>query len=171
MIDPENKIGYVRLTQFARNSYRDLTRVMQDLTKQGIKGFVLDLRFNPGGLLDSAVKITDLFIDDGLIVSDPAARRPARTSSHGQHDGQPAGLPDGLPGQRLQRQRQRDRRRRACRTTTGPSSSASAATARAACRTSRRSSGGEIKLTTASFWRPSGKNLNKSLRHASNRTS
>ena len=37
--------------------------------RQGIKGFVLDLRFNPGGLLDSAVKISDLFIDDGLIVT------------------------------------------------------------------------------------------------------
>ena len=45
------------------------TRVMDELTKQGIKGFILDLRFNPGGLLDGAVKISDLFIDDGLIVS------------------------------------------------------------------------------------------------------
>ena len=34
----------------------------------GIKGFVLDLRFNPGGLLDQAIKITDLFIADGMIV-------------------------------------------------------------------------------------------------------
>jgi carboxyl-terminal processing protease len=37
--------------------------------KHGVKGFVLDLRFNPGGLLDVAIKITDLYVDDGLIVS------------------------------------------------------------------------------------------------------
>ena len=41
---------------------------MQELvTNEGIKGFVLDLRFNPGGLLDIAVKVSDLYIDDGLI--------------------------------------------------------------------------------------------------------
>ncbi len=69
LIDAENKIGYIRLTQFARNSYRDLDRVMTNLTERGIKGFILDLRFNPGGLLDSAVKISDLYINDGVIVS------------------------------------------------------------------------------------------------------
>src|SRR6185312_13783582 len=45
VIDPENKIGYIRLTQFARNSYRDLERVMSKLTERGVKGFILDLRF------------------------------------------------------------------------------------------------------------------------------
>src|SRR5262249_9768042 len=69
MIDPVNKIGYIRLQQFARNSYDDLKAVMSDLTERGIKGFVLDLRFNPGGLLDSAVEISDLLINDGVIVS------------------------------------------------------------------------------------------------------
>ena len=42
---------------------------MAKLDKKGIKGFILDLRFNPGGLLTSAVEISDLFIDDGLIVT------------------------------------------------------------------------------------------------------
>jgi len=42
---------------------------MKRLKKQGLKALVLDLRFNPGGLLDSAVNISDMFIDDGLIVS------------------------------------------------------------------------------------------------------
>src|SRR5438552_10037897 len=42
---------------------------MRKLSKAGIKGYILDLRFNPGGLLDGAVKISDLFIDDGLIVT------------------------------------------------------------------------------------------------------
>jgi carboxyl-terminal processing protease len=69
VVDPENKICYVRLTTFSHNTYRDLERVMSRLSKAGIKGFILDLRFNPGGLLDQAVKITDLFIDDGMIVT------------------------------------------------------------------------------------------------------
>src|SRR5262249_62313146 len=70
-LDPENKIGYLRLTAFQRSSYRDLKRAMDRLTLStaGLKGFILDLRFNPGGLLDSAVKISDLFIDDGQIVT------------------------------------------------------------------------------------------------------
>jgi C-terminal peptidase prc len=67
VVDEENKIGYVRLTQFARNTARDLKGVMQDLKKQKLRGLILDLRFNPGGLLDSAVEISDLYTD-GVIV-------------------------------------------------------------------------------------------------------
>src|SRR5262249_45469720 len=67
--DEKTKIGYIRLTSFSRTSYADLKKVVEDLKKDGMKGFILDLRFNPGGLLDSAVKISDLFVDDGLIVS------------------------------------------------------------------------------------------------------
>ena len=69
MIDPTSKIGYARVTSFSRNTARDLLKVMRELVSSGVKGFVLDLRFNPGGLLDSAVDISDLFIGDGLIVS------------------------------------------------------------------------------------------------------
>src|SRR5262249_9610433 len=54
LIAPAKKIGYVRLTSFSRNTARDLQRVMNELVKQGVRGMVLDLRFNPGGLLDSA---------------------------------------------------------------------------------------------------------------------
>lgn len=68
MIDPTNKIGYIHLTQFARNSYPDMLAAVNELEKQGLKGLILDLRFNPGGYLDTAVNICDMFIDDGLIV-------------------------------------------------------------------------------------------------------
>src|SRR6476661_4268236 len=68
-IDPENKIGYICLTQFAPTSARDLNAAVAKLQKAGMKGLVLDLRFNPGGLLPSAAAIADLFIDDGLIVT------------------------------------------------------------------------------------------------------
>src|SRR5262249_18676582 len=71
VVDPANRICYVRLASFATRTYRDLKRVVTELSKdkQGIKGLVLDVRFNPGGLLDSAVKVCDLFLDDGLIVT------------------------------------------------------------------------------------------------------
>src|SRR6185295_3027343 len=52
VIDPDNKICYIRLTQFAGNTYGELEKVLKQVAKEGIKGFILDLRFNPGGLLD-----------------------------------------------------------------------------------------------------------------------
>src|SRR5262249_39112884 len=86
VVDPENKICYVRLNSFSHNTYRDLEKVMRTLSKNGIKGFILDLRFNPGGLLDQAVKVSDLFIDDGMIVT-IRPRVGAETSYIGKSDG------------------------------------------------------------------------------------
>jgi carboxyl-terminal processing protease len=62
--------GYVRLAQFQERSDRDLQRALEKLVaeKGGMKGLVLDLRNNPGGLLTQAVRVTDLFLDSGLIV-------------------------------------------------------------------------------------------------------
>lgn len=69
MVDPEKKIGYIRLTAFSRNTASELRKALLDLTSHGMKGLVLDLRFNPGGLLTSAVEIADLFLEEGKIVS------------------------------------------------------------------------------------------------------
>lgn len=62
--------GYVRLAQFQERSDRDLQRALEKMVaeKGGIKGLVLDLRNNPGGLLTQAVRVSDLFLDSGLIV-------------------------------------------------------------------------------------------------------
>jgi carboxyl-terminal processing protease len=62
--------GYVRLAQFQERSDRDLQRMLEKMAaeKGGIKGLVLDLRNNPGGLLTQAVRISDMFLDSGLIV-------------------------------------------------------------------------------------------------------
>ena len=68
-IDGDSKIGYVCLTQFASGTSKDLRKVVQKLKAEGMKGLILDLRFNPGGLLTEAVAICDLFLQDGLIVS------------------------------------------------------------------------------------------------------
>ncbi|NTW28676.1 MAG: S41 family peptidase [Coriobacteriia bacterium] len=61
-------VGYIRLGQFNANAANDLKKAIQDLTAQGAKGFVFDLRDNPGGLLDQAIDVSSLFIASGPIV-------------------------------------------------------------------------------------------------------
>ncbi len=68
MIDPLNKIGYVRVTSFAEKTVPDLEKILKQLEEEGMKGLILDLRFNTGGLLTSAIKIADKFLEKGLIV-------------------------------------------------------------------------------------------------------
>jgi len=68
MIDPDRAIGYVRITSFSGETAEDFETVLYDLEKQGLKGLILDLRSNSGGLLSSAVAIVDMFVKEGLIV-------------------------------------------------------------------------------------------------------
>jgi carboxyl-terminal processing protease len=70
-IDDQNKIGYVRITSFSASTPTDFEEVLSQLEARGLKGLILDLRFNTGGLLDSAVEIVDRFIDKGVIVTTP----------------------------------------------------------------------------------------------------
>ena len=66
----EEGYSYIRLAQFQERTDRDLQKILEQLSaeKAGIKGLVLDLRNNPGGLLTQAVRVADLFLDSGLIV-------------------------------------------------------------------------------------------------------
>lgn len=68
-VDAETKIAYIRLTHFGRRSSDELQEALDALKKEEMKGLVLDLRFNPGGLLGQATKIADLFLESGTIVS------------------------------------------------------------------------------------------------------
>ena len=71
-LDAEAKIGYFRLNQFARNSHLDLIKAWNTLCGQfdsEPSGVVLDLRGNPGGLLESAAAITNLFLREGTVVT------------------------------------------------------------------------------------------------------
>ena len=64
--------GYIRVSQFNENTARELSRAVDELQEAGgnmLQGLVLDLRDNPGGVLDAAVNVTDLFLDSGIIVT------------------------------------------------------------------------------------------------------
>lgn len=69
----ENDIGYMKITSFTEKTYDDLENAIETIKKQvpndKLKGYVLDLRLNPGGLLDQAVSVSDAFLKRGEIVS------------------------------------------------------------------------------------------------------
>ena len=66
----ENNIGYIRLTSFNENSSSQVKEKIKKLNNnKKLKGYILDLRNNPGGLLSQAIKISDFFLDNGEIVS------------------------------------------------------------------------------------------------------
>lgn len=64
-----NGIGYIRLKQFSANAATEMRTAIAKLESQGAKGYVLDLRSNPGGLLYGAIDIARMWLDDGKIVS------------------------------------------------------------------------------------------------------
>lgn len=69
IIDEESKIGYMAITNFQENTVDDMDKAAYALMKQGLKALILDLRFNPGGLLSIARDMADRFIKKGVIVS------------------------------------------------------------------------------------------------------
>jgi carboxyl-terminal processing protease len=79
MIDKQNKIGYVRLTHFSRHSSIELEKAVNQLLEEGMRGMVLDLRFDPGGLFTQATEIADMFIEGGTIVSTKGRNTPDHT--------------------------------------------------------------------------------------------
>ncbi|WP_020472111.1 S41 family peptidase [Zavarzinella formosa] len=162
-IDPKNKIAYIHLTQFARNSAIDMLKAVKQLQKDGVRGVILDLRFNPGGFLDVAVSICDMFIDDGVIVSvRPENKQEKERTIKGRHEGSYLDFP------------------MVCLVNEGSASGSEILSAclqdhnRAVVMGERSygkgsvqnvepfaPTGGKIKLTTATFWPPSARNLNK----------
>lgn len=69
MIDPDNRIAYLHLTGFTKTSGEELEKATQELKDLGARGVILDLRYNPGGLLTAAIDVANRFLDHGVIVS------------------------------------------------------------------------------------------------------
>jgi carboxyl-terminal processing protease len=72
----DNNIGYLRLTSFNDNSSQQIKKQIKKLNNnKNLKAFILDLRNNPGGLLNQAIKITDFFLENGEIVSTKSRKK------------------------------------------------------------------------------------------------
>ena len=68
-VDLQNRVGYLRLTNFQKTTTRDVERALWELHRQGMRSLVIDVRGNPGGLLSAAVEVADRFIKEGRIVT------------------------------------------------------------------------------------------------------
>jgi len=75
-VDTDRRIGYIYVAYFHEQTVNDLKKALAELRRQGAQGVVLDLRFNPGGLLKSAVEFADLFLDGDVIVSTEGKHEP-----------------------------------------------------------------------------------------------
>lgn len=69
IVDSESGIGYLYLDGFNEHTVADLLAAVRDLRKQGMKALIIDLRFNPGGLLRTSVRVSDMFLTEGVVVS------------------------------------------------------------------------------------------------------
>ena len=90
----EPGFGYVRITNFQARTARDLVRAIESLKDEGpLQGLVLDLRNNPGGVLNGAVGVSDAFLDDGLIVYTEGRLQ----ESQFRYTASPGDVADGVP--------------------------------------------------------------------------
>jgi carboxyl-terminal processing protease len=166
-VDPNTKIAYIRITSFTRTTVAELTSVVSFLQKNGMQGLIVDLRNNPGGLLQAAVEVSSVFLPEGEKVVTTKGRGEGNeiiyNSKHGNLNFKPKNdYPLVIMINRY-------------------SASASEIVAAAlqdhlrAIIVGERSFGKgsvqnvipmennttALKLTTASYWRPSGKNIHR----------
>lgn len=93
---PEPGLGYVKISHFSETTTPDLERALKKLKQQSdgkLRGLVLDLRNNPGGLLEAAIGVSDVFLNEGVIVSANGRAADARF----EMDAQPGDALDGAP--------------------------------------------------------------------------
>jgi carboxyl-terminal processing protease len=165
LIDKTNQIAYIRLMAFSENTASELRSRLTELKKEGLRGLVLDLRTNPGGLLKAAVEVCRMFLKEGQIVTTKGRNRDEEVYE-ARGDGAVLASAQDCPMAILI-----DRL----------SASASEIVAAAlqdhkrAVVVGERSYGkgsvqniiemegqtSALKLTTASYWRPSGKNIHR----------
>ena len=83
----DDRVGYIALSPVSESSTRDVSQAIDTLLKQGMKSLIFDLRYNPGGLLDQGVAVSDLFLDPGKAIVETRGRAPG--SSHEFSDAKP----------------------------------------------------------------------------------
>jgi len=85
----EDGIAYLKLVEFREETPRELDRVLRDFRKQGMKSLIIDLRNNPGGLLDQAIDVTQRFLAHGTVLVTVRGRDPAKKESFKADFGKP----------------------------------------------------------------------------------
>ena len=81
IIDTEAGVAYIRLTNFQKTTPRDFDKALWKLHQQGMRSLIVDVRGNPGGLLQASVDVADRFVNDGIIVS-TRGRNPMEDYTH-----------------------------------------------------------------------------------------
>ena len=85
IIDSKDEIGYLKISSFQKTTYEDVSNALWSLHKQGMRTLIVDVRGNPGGLLNESVEIADLFIKRGSIV-ETRGRSAKENSSFRAHE-------------------------------------------------------------------------------------
>jgi carboxyl-terminal processing protease len=95
MVDSQNKIGYLRITNFTSDTSAELNAAISAMQLLHVKGLIVDLRYNPGGLLTAATDVADKFLDHGLIVSTKPDRETGNqpTAAYAKPDPDDCNLP------------------------------------------------------------------------------
>ncbi len=106
----DDKIGYVRITEFGDKAGEELEAALNKLKAEGMKALIIDLRWNPGGLLDEAVEVCGKFLPRGQLVvttegRDPSQNSVRRAGGNGDEFAGKLGSPDRRAGQSRQRER------------------------------------------------------------------
>ena len=80
-------IGYIKITKFARSTYSEFLTAIAKLKKEGVKGFIIDLRDNPGGYMESAIFMINEFLSKGQMIVYTQGRSYSRTNTHSNGKG------------------------------------------------------------------------------------
>ena len=156
--------GLVRVKQFQENTERDLEQALDKLDKDApggkVRGLVLDLRNNPGGLLDQAVRVADLFIDSRADRAHRGQRRPRHRGGEGAPPGHAHGLPDRSASSTAARPRPRRSSPARCRTTARAVIMGTQTFGKGSVQTViELDDGSALKLTIARYFTPSGRSI------------
>jgi carboxyl-terminal processing protease len=81
----DNDVGYIRLTRFSRNAAQEIREKIRSFQTQDLNGVILDLRSNPGGMLDAAVQVSDIFLPRGAAIVSTRGRTQASVQEFTSH--------------------------------------------------------------------------------------
>jgi len=156
--------GYVRITGFSETTADDVAHALARLKRDnphGLKGLVIDLRNNPGGVLEASVAVADAFLDHGLIVSADGRTADSQFRMDATPGISSTGHPSSCSSMAARPRLQKYWRGRS-KTMAEPSSWATRPTAKDRCKTVMPlSHGGALKLTTSRYFTPSGVSIHE----------